>query len=633
MKIEENQLKELVGKVKQGDYAAFEELYSISSRYVYFTCINFLGNEEDAKDVMQDAYITAYEKISSLNDPEKFISWVNKIAINHCKKVLMKKTTDFLEIENAADELTEENENFLPEEYITQKEKRKLVMDIMRNALSDIQYKTVILYYFNGLSIEEIADIMECPPGTVKYRLSIARAKIREGVDAYENKSGDKLYSVVGLPLLMRLLYEEANSIDVPDILHDIMEAVRTHFSAGQVKNADNTPDTNTPSANNPANTSKGGTIKNMLKTPKTIIAAAAAVVIIGGVAAVIATNHENTPSSDTQIEQENLQGLPDIGTDFENQQYSSGTETDSEDQQNSFDTETDMEDLQTSSDTNDSVFWLHTADWGEEKDLTGITLFNGECTVPISLDDFDENELSAPYYVSEIIGNDVVHIDSYNLTELLTDEITIRPYHNSSDIKTQRSQEGEVINGEESAIEYIKLYNFSRETISLRQAYENNWFTIESDNNYLIEFSANVPDELTEEEYYTDYAKVQMEAIIDKYGRPSYLISAYDPFLENYENNSGYILYTLVWEKEDFVLTLDVCEAIFKDTMGYCYAAEHLLYSGIDYDYGMVIDIASFSKSSFKYITREIWDNCIDSYFTSRSMDDYIIYELDDLK
>ncbi|MDE6744296.1 MAG: hypothetical protein K2J95_10505, partial [Lachnospiraceae bacterium] len=98
--------------------------------------------------------------------------------------------------------------------------------------------KTVILYYFNGLPIDEIADIMECPPGTVMYRLSVARAKIRDGVDAYENKSGDKLYSVVGLPLLMRLLYEEADSMAVPDMLHGIMEAIRSHLAAGAVAGA-----------------------------------------------------------------------------------------------------------------------------------------------------------------------------------------------------------------------------------------------------------------------------------------------------------------------------------------------------------------------------------------------------------
>lgn len=236
--MDKKQLGKLVEKVKKGDQEAFKELYLISSRSVYFTCISFLRNEEDAKDVMQDVYITVYEKINALNDAEKLIPWMNKIAVNKCKKLLIKRKEVFTDVENASDEPTEENENFLPEEYVTQKEKRKLVMEIMKHTLSDIQYKTVILYYFNGFLIDEIAEIMECPPGTVKYRLSVAHAKIRDGVNAYENRSGDKLYSIVGLPLLMRLLYEEANSFDMPDLLQEMIEAISSHLAAGAAESA-----------------------------------------------------------------------------------------------------------------------------------------------------------------------------------------------------------------------------------------------------------------------------------------------------------------------------------------------------------------------------------------------------------
>lgn len=165
---------------------------------------------------------------------------------------------------------------------------------------------------------------MECPPGTVKYRLSVARAKIKKGVDAYENKSGDKLYSVVGLPLLMRLLYEEADSIDVPDMLQTIMEAVDTLPAAEQINSpgassvTDAAPDhaADTPAntsadvpantaANTPTNIPKGGIIKKMAMTPKTLIAAAVTgVVIIGGAAAaIIVTNQENASSANTQTE------------------------------------------------------------------------------------------------------------------------------------------------------------------------------------------------------------------------------------------------------------------------------------------------------------------------------------------
>lgn len=89
--MEKSQLSELVEKAKQGDQAAFEELYSISCKRVYFTCISFLGREEDAKDAMQEVYITSYEKLASLNDAEKFVPWINRIAINRCKKILIKK--------------------------------------------------------------------------------------------------------------------------------------------------------------------------------------------------------------------------------------------------------------------------------------------------------------------------------------------------------------------------------------------------------------------------------------------------------------------------------------------------------------------------------------------------------------
>ncbi|MDE6686499.1 MAG: hypothetical protein K2K17_04205 [Lachnospiraceae bacterium] len=99
MKMEGNRLGELVEKAKQGDPAAFEELYSISCKKVYFTCISFLRNEEDAKDVMQNVYITAYEKLTSLNDVEKFIPWINKIAVNKCKKLLMRITAVFTDAE------------------------------------------------------------------------------------------------------------------------------------------------------------------------------------------------------------------------------------------------------------------------------------------------------------------------------------------------------------------------------------------------------------------------------------------------------------------------------------------------------------------------------------------------------
>ena len=224
--MEQKEIAKLVEKLQNGDTQAFETLYQETSKTVYFICVSFLNSEEDAKDVMQDTYITAYQKLEQLQDKEKFTAWISQIAVNKCKKILLKNSPTLMEPESMTNLATESNESFLPEEYITQKAKRKIVMDIMRKKLSDIQYQTVILFYFNDLSIEEIADIMECPPGTVKYRLSVSRAKIKEGVLEYENESKDKLYSFAPIPFLAGLLAMEAENIVVPDVWSGIMQSM-----------------------------------------------------------------------------------------------------------------------------------------------------------------------------------------------------------------------------------------------------------------------------------------------------------------------------------------------------------------------------------------------------------------------
>ena len=114
----------------------------------------------------------------------------------------MKKIPEPVEENSIDTELLEENDNFLPESYVLNAEKRKIILTIMQEELTAIQYQTILLYYFDGMSVPEIAACMECPEGTVKYRLSAARGKIKQGVQDYENTSGIKLYSSGSVALL-----------------------------------------------------------------------------------------------------------------------------------------------------------------------------------------------------------------------------------------------------------------------------------------------------------------------------------------------------------------------------------------------------------------------------------------------
>ena len=166
----ENEMVEWVYETLQGDPRAFEALYNATSQRVWFLCFNFLKNEQDALDVMQDTYLTAYKNLSELQNPNSFFSWLMQIAANKCRNFIKANRPVPVEDETLEGFMAEDNEFFLPEEYVTDMERRQIVMNIMQNYLSDVQYQTVLMYYFNNMTIPEIAAAMECPEGTVKYR-------------------------------------------------------------------------------------------------------------------------------------------------------------------------------------------------------------------------------------------------------------------------------------------------------------------------------------------------------------------------------------------------------------------------------------------------------------------------------
>ena len=197
----------------QGDQSALEEIYKQTYWTVYYTCFSFLKNEQDAADTTQEVYVTVMNSLSTLQDKDKFLYWLNRIAVNKCKNILARNNPVPVNMDSAENVIPEENENFLPEDYITNQEKRQLVMNIIRTCLNDVQYQTVFLHYFNGFSVSEIAEIMECPVGTVTSRLNIARGKIKQAVTQYENINNEKLYSVGAIPLLACLFSEEFRSL------------------------------------------------------------------------------------------------------------------------------------------------------------------------------------------------------------------------------------------------------------------------------------------------------------------------------------------------------------------------------------------------------------------------------------
>lgn len=210
-------IKELVSSAKSGNKKSFDKLYELTSNDVWFTCVSLLKDEDNAKDIMQETYITAFLKLDTLKDEEKFCGWITSIAVNKCKNKLKGKVEYQIDDEVLITE-AETDELMLPEEYITKAEKRKVLLQIMEDTLSFNQYQTVLMFYFDEMSISEIAQGLEISEGTVKSRLNSSRAKMKTAIEDYEKKSGDKLHGVVVVPFFTTIFKEEAKSLAVPNI-------------------------------------------------------------------------------------------------------------------------------------------------------------------------------------------------------------------------------------------------------------------------------------------------------------------------------------------------------------------------------------------------------------------------------
>lgn len=211
-------ISHLVEKIKKGDNKSFEKLYKLTEREVWFTCISFLKNETTAQDIMQETYITAFLKIQSLEKSSQIRSWLNRIAVNKCKNYLKGKGEIQLDDDIFENQAIVDERISIPEEYISDKAKREIILSIMQEVLSDVQYQTVVMHYFNEMTVDEIAEVFECSRGTVLSRLNYSRAKMKTAIEDYENKSGDRLHGVVFVPFFTTIFKEEAKSLAVPNI-------------------------------------------------------------------------------------------------------------------------------------------------------------------------------------------------------------------------------------------------------------------------------------------------------------------------------------------------------------------------------------------------------------------------------
>jgi RNA polymerase sigma-70 factor (ECF subfamily) len=179
--------------VQAGDVAAFDQLILKYRERVYAMIYNMTSNREDAADLTQDSFIKAFQSINRFQGQSSFFTWLYRIAINSALTHIRKnKLRSFFSFDKV-------HEDAAVSSIINQlTDKRDVQRDVFVSELQErlneamqklsIPHRTVVtLFEIDGLSHEEIADIMDCSVGTVRSRLHYAKQLLQSELKSYIN--------------------------------------------------------------------------------------------------------------------------------------------------------------------------------------------------------------------------------------------------------------------------------------------------------------------------------------------------------------------------------------------------------------------------------------------------------------
>lgn len=465
--MEKDDIKKLVLQAAQGNKAAFGALYEETGRTVYFSCLKLLGDPQLAEDITQETYLTALQKLGTLAQPENFPAWVNRIGINLCKMHFRNNSAP----EDNSEEIIEEipDEGLIPEEYVSNDAKRKIIMDIIDTVLTEEQRQSVILYYFDMLIVPEIAEVMNCTTGTVTSRLSAARKKIKEAVLIYEENNNDRLHAVVPVFILSKLLNKEASNTVLPKL---------TVFT-GSASAANAVPDSVTSTK-----TISGGKVMFSTVKAKVIAGVCAAAVVGGGITAAVVLSSNGSKDND------NDDGVVVVTESQKSSESSSAA------------------DKADTAGNNSDKFWITGFKGSDPSDTLPQDIFGSKISVPVDLSAIDGGNAAMELYGDDIgKSGDIMSIDKM-VGENTNVEITF-------------------VSSDESQTKYdlISGNPFDRDASVADILKENSW-------SVTIPLEEAVDTSDWEYESYGCYSnKEDLDKIIDKMGCPTsiYMNSEYD--------------------------------------------------------------------------------------------------------
>ncbi len=180
---ENNNDKELVKKAQKGDKIAFDALIIKYQFKVVNLVTRFVKDDDDAQDVAQEAFIKAYRGLANFRGDSAFYTWLYRIAINSAKNYIVsqnrKSPTYAVDIDDAEhmESAAALKEIDTPEGTMLTSEIESTVYKAIKELPEDLK-TAITLRELEGMTYEEIANVMECPIGTVRSRIFRARETI-----------------------------------------------------------------------------------------------------------------------------------------------------------------------------------------------------------------------------------------------------------------------------------------------------------------------------------------------------------------------------------------------------------------------------------------------------------------------
>jgi RNA polymerase sigma-70 factor (ECF subfamily) len=184
--------EELVARATAGDLESFNQLVLRWERPIYALAYRTLGRDEDARDVVQEAFLRAFRGLRGFKGQAKFSSWLYRITLNLCRDWMRReRRAPVVQAPEGVDAVDLADEQAAPTESVEDLVARREMSQAVARAMAELpedQRAAILLKEYHGLTFQEIADTLQCPLSTVKTRLYQGLSVLRRRLERQQQE-------------------------------------------------------------------------------------------------------------------------------------------------------------------------------------------------------------------------------------------------------------------------------------------------------------------------------------------------------------------------------------------------------------------------------------------------------------